>query len=1408
MAAATNDPPSASDRAEDDALPPPAVISQSHLAKGKLVNVISRTWPGINKPGGIGKITKVYTDESTQKIKVVDVKYIVHGGTDKAIPVEFIEPHEDDGNRSRQTSKRCPRCKSFVTDCQNCDLRFQQEEQERIQREIEERKRLEEEKRKNFTTKGSENDDESMDSEEEEAHMADIRKRYREMGREAKRRSNAYKRQKMERRQKKKQNSGKNEEGDTDSDEENETLGALKEKKKRQRKKMKRRRNMKKASVLASLPTSTAKPNVSVSSKVDCGKSVKEDDRGEQQRPSVLASLPTSTAESNVSVSDQNGCGKSLKEDNRGDVADKSKLDDDEEEEMEFDFDEENFNQAPIEVDTDDDQSTDSDDESSDSDDEDNDFIQSNNDVDFEDQEASSDESDSDDDDDDDVKLVDLCHTDKTKTDDGQDEINNTIDDLLNTTIPYTKAELSRLKEVLKELKRSMAKEDCLDEIDELAKKSNALHDYVVKVLIRNGADKCAMIMRTLTKKKRRLVTAKMSKAERTRYFRQIDALDLRIDSVGKNIEDVDADVTNFQKEVDMLLEEAESKLEDCFLDLHTTSHKKKSKRNSTGKEWDPHQHASHKRKSSSKSYSSSQKRAKNVGQSGSRNANVSTAQHPQNESGSSHDEVFNDDTVDFDITSDVDIDSSEAADVATSRYQSIDDDSIGETDDLDNGPAINDTSRSWNHSSSSPHHKETSTVRRKRPGNRGASSNKRPRERLTTYRHIRRESRSRKSSSTTNSSGAQSRQSQALVGMGRGSDTNRPGNREEQQTGLLHSTRGNVTGQCQPHGRSSTSASSSSQRSVQNFLKPENLFHSFSTAIPQDNTLTRGAESSNQIHDLRDNTSSNMTNNTRPLHELCTSLLRESQSQGLDSSRETLSALSNSSPSTNEEVITLFQTLHTLLKAKCSTLLDALNCDPQLACFQMECWYLVFRLMEQNHHKQLPKADVLWKIFGDSTLFTRHVLIQIIDVLFSQLMGNGYGDAPRLTDHFFRRMRSLCRQIGRVLPILPELPLLFRNLPGQLWYESLIYGQKENAIEKAWHVSMLDPKVHHERFMIEGGQVVASTKENRRIDLYHKNLPRQEINALWTTIGFFTDASPIPSKKKEKMLAGFVQSLLQSKCGVLYTSTKNAGIPATDVHLDRCLHEIKWVCHLLSKSILGELSFAANFVPGIVKKAILLESTSVVWHMRPTAPQEKVDRVVTRLWKSSCLGSSDEVLDSLTFNALLTQNKVYDTWCYAPSTNLAQTCASLFEICTVASSKRTTKAYWNNFSREVDKLSSSLAAKAKEADMTVKNTRPASQQTTDFGTSFAHLFPELESCEKESVASPTGAFLREAACFSLLACVIASTRSDTFIPTPIIALNKCFREKVRVFVFCYVMLSIRSILNMNFGLDHKSLLR
>ena len=69
MERASNNPENSSNEA---AMPP--IVSPPHLVKGKLVNVISRTWPGINKPGGIGKINKIYTEESTKEIKCVYVK--------------------------------------------------------------------------------------------------------------------------------------------------------------------------------------------------------------------------------------------------------------------------------------------------------------------------------------------------------------------------------------------------------------------------------------------------------------------------------------------------------------------------------------------------------------------------------------------------------------------------------------------------------------------------------------------------------------------------------------------------------------------------------------------------------------------------------------------------------------------------------------------------------------------------------------------------------------------------------------------------------------------------------------------------------------------------------------------------------------------------------------------------------------------------------------------------------------------------------------------------------------------------------------------------------------------------------------------------------------------------------------
>ena len=64
------------------------------------VNVESRTWPGINKPGGVGKIVKIHSEGTTTV--AVDVKYIL-GGTEKDVELQYVKKHEelDRGGRSR-----------------------------------------------------------------------------------------------------------------------------------------------------------------------------------------------------------------------------------------------------------------------------------------------------------------------------------------------------------------------------------------------------------------------------------------------------------------------------------------------------------------------------------------------------------------------------------------------------------------------------------------------------------------------------------------------------------------------------------------------------------------------------------------------------------------------------------------------------------------------------------------------------------------------------------------------------------------------------------------------------------------------------------------------------------------------------------------------------------------------------------------------------------------------------------------------------------------------------------------------------------------------------------------------------------------------------------------------------------
>lgn len=61
---------------------------------GTLVNVESRTWAGINKPGGVGRVTGFDLEDRT-----IDIRYVL-GGVEKAVDVEYVEEHKFEGDDS------------------------------------------------------------------------------------------------------------------------------------------------------------------------------------------------------------------------------------------------------------------------------------------------------------------------------------------------------------------------------------------------------------------------------------------------------------------------------------------------------------------------------------------------------------------------------------------------------------------------------------------------------------------------------------------------------------------------------------------------------------------------------------------------------------------------------------------------------------------------------------------------------------------------------------------------------------------------------------------------------------------------------------------------------------------------------------------------------------------------------------------------------------------------------------------------------------------------------------------------------------------------------------------------------------------------------------------------------------
>jgi len=87
----------------DTALSKQVLRERRHVyTAGDIVEVAPRTWPGINRPGGTAWVTNVHTNSDGTEEKY-DVRYVLGGLTDSAVPGRYIRPAD---GMERQTGRR------------------------------------------------------------------------------------------------------------------------------------------------------------------------------------------------------------------------------------------------------------------------------------------------------------------------------------------------------------------------------------------------------------------------------------------------------------------------------------------------------------------------------------------------------------------------------------------------------------------------------------------------------------------------------------------------------------------------------------------------------------------------------------------------------------------------------------------------------------------------------------------------------------------------------------------------------------------------------------------------------------------------------------------------------------------------------------------------------------------------------------------------------------------------------------------------------------------------------------------------------------------------------------------------------------------------------------------------------
>ena len=556
--------------------------------------------------------------------------------------------------------------------------------------------------------------------------------------------------------------------------------------------------------------------------------------------------------------------------------------------------------------------------------------------------------------------------------------------------------------------------------------KSHTLHQYVVQKLIREGIDQCNIAIMRLGREK------KNNREYYRRNYAAIDLNDAHVWQLNQQITDLDRNVTALWKEIDEISStETYEDFVDGDIDSDDSSIRSsriRTKRNSSDRQWDRHQHASKKKQKSSK------KRHEIPKQPRERTGNATLRQ----KTSTSVSRIRRSTDKQLNVTKGTrkrntncsqiqnrvkrkQFDNSANFGPMSSKY-------VGETDENDVEPWL-----SRAHLWSAATNKETShrhylSYDKRRPLTRPAQT-------ATQRASTNPQTHSNATRLNKNASGRLAEQPDGTnFHISPSSSKQNPGNNP------------NIARTVEPI--------------IPSYLSAEVLFKSLSNArkvSAQESSVGRNSTPPSSNRDVNDICRS-LTEQYPSNIETCNVLLAD------------LSFLVESELQTDETIIA-FNCIHNIFQKRCSTFLDLIRSDSNDACFQIRCWSLIFKMTYKKHHKKLQCKDgVIFNIFRDPIALANHIIIQMIDGLYSQLLWREWGATNQFSREIFESLSELRDHISLVVPLLKTVSdCLLNKFSAQYWHSTKMAEEKENDRSKLYFVSALNPNDHI--FIMKAGQ-------------------------------------------------------------------------------------------------------------------------------------------------------------------------------------------------------------------------------------------------------------------------------------------------------------------------------------------------